>query len=534
MLALNHTLLDQRPWLARYAPGVPQTLEYPDEPAYWLLERTAQLLPARVACRFLDQQLTYAELLTQSRRAAHALQQRGVRPGDRVGLLLPNIPEYLIALFGTWMAGGIAVPLSPLLVASEISAILRATDCRVVVTLDVLLPQVCKQAHPDLILVVSLLDRLPRWQRLGYRYIRFRRLGLHPSYRHRTVLFDEALASADPLEIHRPRNCDPATIQPTGGTTGTSKAVTLTHGNLLANALQLDHWTHRAFGEDEVLAVLPFFHCYGMMACGLGGIAQGATLILHHRFRASAILHLIERWRPTTFPVVPAMLVALDEELRKKHYDLSSLHDCISGGAPLDLGIAAEFARYTQATVVEGYGLSEASPVTHVNPLDGSARAGTIGLPLPDTEARIVDADTGKVEVPVGEVGELVIRGPQVMAGYWHDPEATAHAIRDGWLFTGDLATRDEDGFFRIVDRKKDLIITSGFNVFPTEVEKVLRKCPGVKDLAIYGVPDTKRGEIVKAVVVPVKGQHFRRSAFDEFARASGGLQTASHCGSGQ
>jgi long-chain acyl-CoA synthetase len=518
MLALKHTMLDQRPWLTRYAPGVPHTLDYPDEPAYCLLEQTARRAPTRVACRFLDQQMTYAELLTLARRAAHALHQRGVRPGDRVGLLLPNIPEYLISLFGVWMAGAIAVPMSPLLVPGEVAAILQSTDCRAVVTLDILLPLVCKKAHPSLILVASLQDRLHGWQRLGYRYIRLRRLGFHPSYWRNTVQFDEALASAEPLEIHRPRSSDPATIQPTGGTTGSSKAVTLLHRNLLANAIQLDRWTQHNFGEEVILAVLPFFHCYGIMACGLAGIAQGATLILHHRFRASGILELIERWRPTTFPVVPAMLVAMNEELRRKHYDLSSLRDCISGGAPLDLHIAEEFGRYSKATVVEGFGLSEASPVTHAGPLDGTARAGSVGIPLPDTDAKIVDAETGEHELPPGEVGELVIRGPQVMAGYWNDPEATAKAIRNGWLFTGDLATKDEDGFFRIVDRKKDLIITSGFNVYPTEVEKVLRQCPGVGDVAVFGVPDLKRGELVKAVVVPAKGQHFHRSVFDDFA----------------
>lgn len=520
MLARNDTLLDQRPWLAHYAAGVPHTLEYPDEPAYWLLERTAELLPTRIACRFLNQELTYADLLTQSRRAADALRRRGLRPGDRVGLLLPNMPEYLIALFGTWMAGGIAVPLSPLLVVGEVSAILKATDCRFVVTLDVLLPKVSKDVPLDLILVTSLQNRLPTWQRLGYRFIRFRRLGFWNSCRKSTMVsFDEALAAASPTEFYRPRASDSATIQPTGGTTGSPKAVLLTHRNLLANAIQLDHWTNRRFGEDVLQAVLPFFHCYGMMACGLGGIARGATLILQHRFKAKVILQQLERWHVTAFPAVPAMLVALNGELRKKHYDLSSIRDCISGGASLDLGVAAEFAKYSQATVVEGYGLSEASPVTHVGPLDGTARPGTIGLPLPDTEARIVDADTGEIELPSGEVGELVIRGPQVMAGYWNDPEATAKTIRNGWLFTGDLGVQDKDGFFRIVDRKKDLIITSAFNVYPTEVEQVLRRYPGLTDVAVIGVPDAKRGEVVKAVVVPKKGQRFSRSAFDAFAR---------------
>ncbi|OWK47301.1 long-chain-fatty-acid--CoA ligase [Fimbriiglobus ruber] len=522
MIALEHRALSERPWLSRYAAGVPHTLDYPAEPAYWLLERAAAMLPNRVACRYYEQQLTYAQLLDQARRAADALRRRGVKPGDRVGLLLPNVPEYLVAMFGTWMAGGIVVPLNPLMVAEEVALVLQSTGTRVVVTLDVTLPLVCsvKDAHPEVVLSISLRDRLPRWERLGYSFIRFQRVGLHsPCHKGHVADFGEALAEADPAApIERPLPTDPAYIQPTGGTTGRPKAVLLTHRNLVANAWQLYHWTDQQFGEDVTLAILPFFHCYGLSTCALGGTARGATLVMHHRFRAATVMNLIERWRPTTFPVVPAIMVALNQELRRKHYDLHSLRDCISGGAPLDLAVAQEFARYTGATVVEGFGLSEASPVTHAGPLDGTARPGTIGLPLPDTDARVVDAETGLVEVPNGEVGELIIRGPQVMAGYWNDPVATAKTLRDGWLYTGDLARRDADGFFQIVDRKKDLIIVSGFNVYPTDVEHVLRRYSGLSDIVILGAPDERRGEVVKAVVVPAKGQRFNRAAFDAFA----------------
>jgi long-chain acyl-CoA synthetase len=522
MFACTDASLTQRPWFARYAADVPHTLDYPDEPAYWLLERTADLAPNRVACRFLDQQLTYAQLLTQSRQAAAAFRERGLKPGDRVALLLPNVPEYLIALFGTWMAGGIAVPLNPMLVVDEVTDLLQATEARFIVTLDVLMPLVSPTARPEFILVSSLQDRLPRWQRLGYSFIRLRRNGFrHPHRRATLTTFSKAVAAAAPIvEAQRPPGSAPATIQPTGGTTGHPKAVVLTHRNLLANALQVYRWSDRGFGKDVILAVLPFFHCYGMMASGLSAIARGATLVLHHRFRPITILRLMERWRTTSFPAVPAMLAAMNRVLRERKFDLSSLRDCISGGAALDPTIAAEFAQHTGATVVEGYGLSEASPVTHVGPLDGGARSGTIGLPLPDTDARIVDAESGEHEMPLGEVGELVVRGPQVMAGYWNEAEATARTIRDGWLFTGDLATCDEDGFFRIVDRKKDVIITSGFNVYPTDVEQVLRSCPGVADVAIVGVPDECRGELVKAVVVPKHGEHFSLAAFDAFAQA--------------
>ncbi len=432
MFTRNDTSHVEQPWLARYSPNVPTTLTYPDEPAHWLLEHTAGLLPARIACQYLEQQLTYAQLLTQARQTADMLRQRGLQPGERVGLLLPNIPEFLIAQFGTWMAGGVVVPLNPLLVVDEVTGLLRATNCRFVVTLDVLMSLVSPQVPLDAIFVTSLQDRLPRWQRLGYTLVRLRRNGFrHPHRKTAVESFTKCVAAGDPLAaIHHSHPDDPATIQPTGGTTGHPKGVLLTHRNLLANALQVFHWTESRFGEDVTLAILPYFHCYGMMACGLSAMARGATVILYHRFRVAKILQLIERWKPTSFPVVPAMLVALNEALRAKRHDLSSLQLCMSGGAPLDRSVADEFARHSGAVVVEGYGLSEAGPVTHVGPLDGSARPGTIGLPLPDTDARIVDAQTGERELPPGEVGELIVRGPQVMAGYWNDPDLTARPPR--------------------------------------------------------------------------------------------------------
>lgn len=258
---------------------------------------------------------------------------------------------------------------------------------------------------------------------------------------------------------------------------------------------------------------------YGLTVCGLCGIAMSATMVLHHRFRAHAVLRLIERTKPTLVPAVPAMLAAFNRVLRKRRFDLKGVRAVISGGAPLPQDVATEFSKHTGAIVVEGYGLSEASPVTHVGPLDGHARPGTIGLPLPDTESLVVDAETGTEVLAPGQVGELIIRGPQVMAGYWNAPDASAAALRDGWLFTGDLATRDEDGYFSIVDRKKDLIITSGENVYPTDVEHVLRQLEGVEDVAVFGVPDATRGELVKAVVVPKAGAKFSRRAFDDFAR---------------
>jgi len=355
-----------------------------------------------------------------------------------------------------------------------------------------------------------------------YRAACLKRRGLHSGQQVPAEDFCEALEHAEPMaapvvvETHQP-----AYILPTGGTTGRPKAVTLSHANLLANALQIKAWCGNRTGRDTFLAVIPFFHSYGMSTCATGGIAMAATLVLHHRFQPEAVLDLIETTRPSVFPTVPAMLHALNQRLRpdRSKWNVRSLMWVISGGAPLMPETGTEFAEYTGAQVVEGYGLSECSPVTHAGPLDGNARVGTIGLPLPDTEALIVDAETGTEVLGPGNVGELIVRGPQVMLGYWNDSEATDRILRDGWLFTGDLATRDDDGFFKIVDRKKDLIITSGFNVYPNDVEYVLKQFPDVKDAAVVGVPDAQRGEIVKAIVAVKSKSQFHRTAFEHYIK---------------
>jgi len=513
----------KRPWQDHYPAGVPLHLEYPREPLGWLLEQAAERFPHRVACFYYSQRLTYSELLSQSRRFASVLVQSGLKPGDRVGILLPNLPEYLVTLFGTWMAGGVVVALSPLMAQEQVAALIKTTGCRAVVTLDVLTPLLGTAAErPELVLVTSLANRLPRLERFGYAWVRFRRIGLRhaangTSIREFQAAIDAAgeIATSVKVDVNRP-----AYILPTGGTTGAPKAVVLSHRNLLANAWQLSRWSLGTPGAETILAVLPFFHSYGLSTCVLNGMALAATLVLHHRFRPASAVRLIEQYRPTLFFAVPAMLAALNTRvLRKKKHDLSSIRSCISGGAPLPRAVAEEFSRHSGCTVVEGYGLSEASPVTHSGPIDGTAVPGTIGFPLPDTDARIVDAATGTETLPYGEVGELVVRGPQVMLGYWNNPVETQRVLRDGWLYTGDLATCDEQGRFRIVDRKKDLIITAGFNVYPADVEAVLRTCPGVQDVAVVGQPDEDVGEIVSAIVVPEGGRKFNRRDFDAFAR---------------
>lgn len=512
-----------KPWLANYPEAVPATLNYPDFPAWGFLANTAATHPRRIACQYYKQQLTFAEIAEQARRVATMLVKYGLRPGDRVGILMPNMPEYISAINGVWMAGGIAVALSPLSVANEIANVLTATDCRIVISLDLLAPLVLNGSYrPRHLFFTTLQDRLPGWMRLGYAFARMRRLGFWPAKdgpnQHD---FHDELALCRPLfqPVVPASLSDAAYILPTGGTTGAPKAVTLSHRNLVANASQCAAWVKGEVEFPVGLSVLPFFHSYGLISNLLCGTAVAATQILLHRFIPRVVVQLLEQHKPTTFNAVPAMLASLNEIFGTKPLKTRSLQFVQVGGAPLAPAIAEEFARHTGAQVVEGYGLSECSPCVTAGPLDGTARLGTIGLPLPDTDVKIVDAETGELTLPPGEVGELAVQGPQVMLGYWKNSAATAQVIRDGWLFTGDLATIDTDGFVKIVDRKKDLIITSGFNVYPCDVEAILRGFPGVADAAVVGVPHHECGELVKAVLVLNPSARFDRKSLDAFCK---------------
>jgi len=508
------------PWLDHYPANVPTHLGYPARGAWCLLGRAAEESPQRVACRHLQASWTYAELWRRSQAAATRFTELGVRPGDRVALLLPNMPEYLAAMNGAWLAGATVVAASPLMVPSEVGRLLAATRARVLVTLDVLAGLVPEdESAPETVLAVSMRDRLGNLQRAGYalaRLLKFR-LG-RPSGPTRWLDWDNGLTETT---VDPPSGCEsgrPALILPTGGTTGVPRSVVLTHGNLVANAWQVYHWSGRRTAEDTLLAVLPFFHSYGLTTCAMAGMAMQATLIMHHRFQVGTVLDLFERYRPTIFPAVPAMLVALNERLRDGRVDgVRSLESCISGGAGLPVDVAEEFSDHSGAVVVEGYGLSEAGPVTHAGPLDGTSRPGTIGLPLPDTLARVVAIDDRSQVLGPNEVGQLLVKGPQVMAGYLDAPRATGEVLVDGWLATGDLASCDADGFFTIVDRLKDLVITSGFNVYPAEVEEVLRGFPAVADAAVVGVPDPVSGERVKAILSLSPGAKYVESELQSY-----------------
>lgn len=495
---------------------------YRDLPAFGLLQHAAEQVPDRDAILYGEQRWSYARLNRDTKRAAAMLQRLGVQPGERVGILLPNVPEYVIAANAIWRAGAVAVAISPLMVGEEIDALLKQTDCRRVICLDMLSHLVTAANGRSIqMLLVSIREHLPSLHQLGYLWARRSRTGhwtLPTTDRCRWFWQEVEQTERRWQPIHLAPARDAAYILPTGGTTGAAKAVTLSHTNMVANAWQQYQWTKESFAKETMLAVLPFFHSYGMSATVMGGAAMAATLVLHHRFNARQVIRLLERHKPTVFHAVPAMLVAMNERFRQRAPHVEGLRWVISGGAPLEESVAREFAGFCGAHVVEGYGLSEAAPVTHVGDLFLEPRYGTIGFPLPETECRIVDAQGSPDRVsleplPIGRVGELLVRGPQVMLGYWQDPPATQAVIDRGWLHTGDLAVESSDGSYQIVGRKKDLIITSGYNVHPTEVEAVLRQADGVMDAGVIGTRDPARGEVVTAHIVLKPGATWSEQA---------------------
>ncbi|MBX5464498.1 MAG: long-chain fatty acid--CoA ligase [Clostridia bacterium] len=495
---------DAAPWLASYPPDVPPHLEYPEAGLPELLERAVREAPEREAIRFFGRSIRYRQLGERVRRLAAALAARGVTRGERVAVMLPNTPQLVVAYFAALRLGAVVTLVNPLYTAREVRHQLADSGARWLVALDLTWPRLetgLEGTAVERVILAAVEDELPF--PLGFlARLRKPRLPLAPR------------VAGVPVErfpqLERERHPEPpavrvepgdlALLQYTGGTTGEPKGAMLTHRNLVANALQCIAWVGSQ-GPQRILGVLPLFHVYGLTTVLDYGVASASTLVLLPRFQVREVLAAIQKERPTLFPGAPTMYVAINTFPEVDRYDLSSIQACISGSAPLPVEVQKEFERRTGATVVEGYGLTEASPVTHANPFRGGpVRIGTIGLPWPDTEARVVD--DARRPVPPGEVGELAVRGPQVMRGYWNRPEATAQVLdEEGWLYTGDLAVMEPDGYFRIVDRKKDVIIASGFNIYPREVEDVLHEHPAVQEAVVVGVPDPYRGETVKAFI---------------------------------
>ncbi|WP_219835241.1 long-chain fatty acid--CoA ligase [Paenibacillus sp. R14(2021)] len=504
------------PWLRSYPGEVAPSVDIPNMSISGLLLQAAASYPANEALHFFGKTYTYKGLLAAAQRMAAGLQANGIGSGDRVAIMLPNCPQAVIAYFGVLLAGAVVVMTNPLYVERELEHQLKDSGAAAIVTLDLLYPRLGRVRSdkpeegpvPQLrkVIVTSIQDELPFPKNILFP-IKQRRTGHHPQIpygKHGVTRMASFLAKAPklPSEVKQDPEKDVALLQYTGGTTGLAKGVMLTHRNLIANAAQCAAWFYRVQeGKERFLAALPLFHVFGLTVIMNLSALKAGTIILLPRFELAAVLKAIRDEKPTIFPGAPTMYIALLGHPSAKKYDLSSINVCISGSAPLPLEVQTQFEAVTGGRLIEGYGLTEAAPVTHANPLWTKRKIGTIGLPLPGTLAKIVDMTTGE-ELPLGEVGELLIQGPQVMQGYWNKPEATAAALRDGWLHTGDLATVDSDGFFTIVDRIKDIIIAGGFNIYPREVEEVLYEHPGVREAAVIGVKDPYRGETVKAFIV--------------------------------
>ncbi len=515
-----------QPWLQHYPPDVPPTIEVPDIALPALLTRAAHEFPGVAAIRFYGQTISYAELDALANRCALALGALGISSGERVILLLPNVPQAVICYYGALRAGATVVLANPIFEAGALIRQIEDAKASAVIALSMFHPLVAQvRARTNLrhVIYTNLKEYLPATQRQLFTLLRQEREGhLVPDEEAQRsqwlARMLEAMPQAGPLPDPEPHAL--AALLYTGGTTGESRGVMHTHRSLVANAIQTSTWLAGARrGKERVLCAIPFSHAYGMTACMNVAIHLASTMILLPTFEIQNVLHSIKRERPTLFPGVPPMYAAIANQPNARSYGLSSLHACISGAAPLPVEVQEGFERVTRARLVEGYGLTEAGPVTHANPLTGGGRAGYIGLPLPSTEAKIVDMQSG-ADLPAGGIGELLVRGPQIMQGYWQRQEDTAEAITpDGWLRTGDVARMNTDGFFQVIERKKEMIVAGPYNIYPRDVEEALYEHPKILEAAVAGIP-AEEGTDLRAFVVLRQGESATPEEILAFLRA--------------
>ncbi|HET89165.1 MAG TPA: long-chain fatty acid--CoA ligase [Chloroflexi bacterium] len=522
-----------KPWLKFYEAHVPEHIDYPKVTMPAALEETARKHPDHTALIFKDAKQSFQEYNQMVDRFAAALQGLGVQKGDRVAIHLPNCPQFPIAYYAALRIGAIVVPCNPVYTAREMRHQVSDSGAEVIVTLSAMYP-IIKQIRSDTqlrhVIVAKIKSYFPPFLRLLFTLLLEKKSGhaVDISGDGNTHWFQDVLSAAPakptPVDISWE---DTAVLMYTGGTTGISKGAQLTHQNILVNAYQCRVWLNMEDAEEICMTALPLYHSYAMTTCmNLCTLTASTMLLIPDPRDLEDVLKSITKHGPTLYPGVPAMYVAINNYPDLGKYDVSSIKACISGAAGLPVEVQQKFQELTGARLVEGYGLSEASPVTHANPIFGDNRVGTIGLPWPDTEVKIVDADTGEKELALGEVGELCIRGPQVMKGYWQMPTETANSLRDHkdgggrWLHTGDMSVMDEDGYFKIVDRKKDMILgAGGYNIYPREVEEVLYEYPKIVEAAAVGIPVEGKGERVKAYVVLREGVTATEEEIIEFCK---------------
>ena len=513
------------PWLKFYDPGVPANIQPIPAPIYYWLDQAAQKRPEATAISFKSYKINYRQLRLAAEILAANLHRHGVGKGDRVAVMMPNLPQTIMAFWGIVKAGATAVMTNPLYMGHELLYQLNDAEAKILLTTDTcwgkiseLRRELCVKKY----FITSPSDPLrlpadPLW--------RFRKRGgcaQVAEIDYKTVwpfadLFRGNRRLSHPIE--HPEK-DLAILQYTGGTTGIPKGAMLTHLNLMSNVQQLYEILRPILDKPQrFLGVLPFFHVYALNICVILPSASQAAVYCTPMFNPVETMQIIERQKITIFPGAPAVYIALLQHKEIKHYDFSSLLLCLSGSAPMPVEYIRLFSEKTRCTILEGYGLTEASPVTNINPLFGTRKPGTVGMPLPGTEARIVDMELGSIPMPANHVGELIIKGPQVMPGYWKQPDETANMLRNGWLYTGDIASMDEQGYVTIVDRKKDLVLTGGYNVYPREVDEVLHTHPKIKEAVSAGIPHGIRGEILKAYVVLKDGEQATPTEIMAFCR---------------
>jgi long-chain acyl-CoA synthetase len=535
--------MEGRPWLASYPPDVPHSLApYPAKSLFSILDESARRFPDRPAIAFrvpgapMGKTLTYAQLSKQIDQFSRVLASLGVSRGDRVGLVLPNCPQYVIAYYAALRIGAVVVGNNPLYTERELTHQLKDAGIEVCVTLDVLYPKIAQVRDAvglREVIVGRVTDYMPFPVNL-LAPIRMKKEAKHhgepwpPVPPGAKVRWWKEMMSGsyEPVPVAEvDAQTDVAGLIYTGGTTGLSKGAMLTHANLVSNVMQGRAWfPDLVEGQEGFMCIIPFFHSFGMTVCMNLGLYVGAKLVLMPRFELEPTLKVIQKEKPTLFPGVPRLYIAINEGKETPKYDLSSIRACFSGAAPLPMAVAEKFESITGSRIVEGYGLTETSPITHGNPIAGTRKPGSIGLPVPDTDCRIVDLEDWTKEVEPGKDGELIIAGPQIMQGYFNRPEETDGMIKtaqDGtrWLLTGDIAKVDEEGYFYIVDRKKDMIIVSGFKVFPTDVEQVLYSHPKIQKAVVLGLPDNQTGESVKAYVVLREGETATEKEIIDFTK---------------
>jgi len=507
----------ERPWFKHYDKGVPYHIDYPEIPLFELLEESARKYPNAPCTIFKGAVITYKEISELTDRLAGALADLGVKKGDRVGIFMPNTPQFVIAYFGILKAGGVVVATNPLYTPREIEHQVKDAGIEVMIVMSNFYNTI-KKVQPDTsikkVIVTNLKETLPPVLRLLFTLAKEKKGGFRVQLQNGDYWFQDLLTKYPPTS--RPKidisADDVALFQYSGGTTGISKGAIALHRNLVANSLQIHSWMPDIEeGKEVVLMAIPLFHVYGMVAGMCFAIKAAASMVMIPNPRdLKDVLDSIQKYKATIYPGVPTMYNAINNhpDVIAGKYKLNTIKACISGSAPLMRETKVRFEQLTGGKLVEGYGLSEAPTATHCNPLYATdSPVGSIGLPLPDVDCKIISLDDEVIELPPGEVGELVIKGPQVFKGYHNMPTETENTLRNGWLYTGDIARMDEEGYFYIVDRKKELIKPGGYQVWPREVEEVIMGHPKVLEVGVAGVPDPYRGETVKAWIVPKPGE---------------------------